>query len=198
MDAIAFLALGGTFVSVMTGNLVLLGLGVTDRALAARCAVAIVAYVVGAAVGARIARRGEDALEIPHGVATVVRIELGLIAAFTLMWQIGDGKPSEGWQYPLIVLAAMAMGMRSVAIRTISTGGISTTYLTGMFTAMIEDAVHAGPSSRLRRGAPIIAGVIVGAGVAGLLLDHAPRVAPLWPLTVLVVVLIFGRAARDS
>jgi uncharacterized membrane protein YoaK (UPF0700 family) len=198
MDAIAFLALGGAFVSVMTGNLVLLGLGVTKRALALRCAVAIVSYIVGAAVGARVARRGDDELEIPRSVAAVVWMEFGLIAAFTLLWQIGDGKPSAGWQYPLIILAAIAMGMRSAAIRRISTGGLSTTYLTGMFTAMIEDAVNAGPTARLHRGLPIIAGVVFGAGVSGLLVEHAPRAAPLWPLAILVVVLIFGREARET
>ena len=67
-----------------------------------------------------------------------------------------------------------------------------------MFTAMIDDAVNAGPTAGLHRGLPIIAGAVFGAGVAGLLVEHAPRAAPLWPLTILVVVLIFGRATRDS
>ena len=55
-DAIAFLALGGAFTSVMTGNLVLLGisLGQADAALGRQIAVAVIGYIAGCYIGARI------------------------------------------------------------------------------------------------------------------------------------------------
>jgi hypothetical protein len=56
-DAIAFLALGGAFTSVMARNLVLLGIsqGQADSQLARHVAVAIICYIAGSAVGARLA-----------------------------------------------------------------------------------------------------------------------------------------------
>ena len=56
-DATGFLALGGAFSSVMTGNLVILGVsaGTADRALAVNSGGAIASYIVGVLVGSRIA-----------------------------------------------------------------------------------------------------------------------------------------------
>src|SRR5689334_16310837 len=56
-DAIGLLALGGAFTSVMTGNMVLLGVSISsaDGALAASSGFAILAFCAGAALGARLA-----------------------------------------------------------------------------------------------------------------------------------------------
>jgi len=56
-DATGFLALGGAFSSVMTGNMVLLGLsaGTADTKLATNSGLAIASYIVGVLVGARVA-----------------------------------------------------------------------------------------------------------------------------------------------
>lgn len=56
-DAIGFLALGGAFASVMTGNLVLLGLsGGSGRGqLALTSSSAIASFIIGLLLGARIA-----------------------------------------------------------------------------------------------------------------------------------------------
>src|SRR3569833_3217547 len=56
-DAIGLLALGGAFTSVMTGNMVLLGVAASsaDGALAASSGFALLAFCAGAALGARLA-----------------------------------------------------------------------------------------------------------------------------------------------
>src|SRR3954447_10511837 len=56
-DAIGLLALGGAFTSVMTGNMVLLGVAASsaEGALAASSGLAILAFCAGAALGARLA-----------------------------------------------------------------------------------------------------------------------------------------------
>ena len=73
LDAVGFLGLGGVFASVMTGNLVLLGLsgGTRDRSLAVHAAVAIGCYVVGVAVGTRVVRAdaGTGRSTRPEGAA---------------------------------------------------------------------------------------------------------------------------------
>ena len=56
-DAIGLLVLGGAFTSVMTGNMVLLGVAAssTDGTLAASAGFSILAFCAGAALGARLA-----------------------------------------------------------------------------------------------------------------------------------------------
>lgn len=189
MDAIAFLGLGGVFASVMTGNLVVTGIGVADRRweLVWRALVALLGYVVGGAAGSRLARS--------RGVRTVLAIEGALLVAFVVLWEIPDGKPTGAWAVPLIALASSAMGLRSAAIFDLPGVGVSTTYLTGMLTAMIDDAVTSGRTPRIERGIPIFAAIVVGAGIAAWLVVDAPRLAPLFPLAVLIVVMSL---ARDS
>ena len=53
----AFFRLGGVFASVMTSNLVFVGVAVvkTEAAFGARCAVAILSYFVGVGLGSAIA-----------------------------------------------------------------------------------------------------------------------------------------------
>ena len=57
-DAIGYLALGNVFTSAMTGNLALLGIALAHRdgARIGRVLVSLVCYMVGAAIGARVAR----------------------------------------------------------------------------------------------------------------------------------------------
>src|ERR1700712_2825363 len=58
IDAIGFVGLGGAFTSVMTGNLVLTGVSLAhaDWQLLLRVAAAILSYVLGCGIGARVAR----------------------------------------------------------------------------------------------------------------------------------------------
>ncbi len=60
-DVASFTRLGNVFTSVMTGNLVLLGLaiGKLSGALATHAVVAFVAYVAGVAAGARLVPAGQ-------------------------------------------------------------------------------------------------------------------------------------------
>ena len=60
-DAIGYLALGNVFTSAMTGNLALLGIALAHRdgERIGRVLVSLVCYMVGAAIGARIARSAQ-------------------------------------------------------------------------------------------------------------------------------------------
>src|ERR1700753_2899118 len=56
MDAVAFLRLDNVFTSVMTGNMVLMGMGLgrADGAQHTHAAIAVVAYIGGAMIGGRL------------------------------------------------------------------------------------------------------------------------------------------------
>lgn len=63
-DAIGYLALGGAFTSVMTGNMVLFGLSVAERdsELLGHVLAVIAAYIGGCLLGARLAGHPADAI----------------------------------------------------------------------------------------------------------------------------------------
>ena len=89
-DATAFVKLGNVFTSVMTGNLVLLGLaiGKGDLQPAVHVALALVAFVAGAMVGGRIAGHPcETDGPWPHRLTIALCFELLLFVGFTVLWE---------------------------------------------------------------------------------------------------------------
>ncbi|MEU8261130.1 YoaK family protein [Micromonospora sp. NPDC048999] len=142
-DAVSYLGLGRAFPANMTGNTVLLGLGVAtgDLAAAGRSATALVAFLLGAgAVGAAVAVRGWS-----RGLVGALAVELLLLAALPAWWLALPGRPS-GWpQHGLIALLGGAMGVQSAVTYRWGRAGVSTTYITGTWTAF-----SIGVASRLR------------------------------------------------
>jgi uncharacterized membrane protein YoaK (UPF0700 family) len=90
-DAVGVLALGGAFTSVMTGNTVLLGIsiGTRDKILAMNSALAVIAFIAGCAVIARLA--GTAKATDPSWPPAVTR---ALTAQLVLVFRSG------GWQTP--------------------------------------------------------------------------------------------------
>jgi uncharacterized membrane protein YoaK (UPF0700 family) len=143
-DAISYLGLGHVFPANMTGNTVLLGIGLAtaDPGAATRSATALGAFLVGAAaVGAALPQRvGRGALHAVLGVEAVLLTALcgGWLAA-------GAGHPAGAVRYALIGLAGATMGVQSAVVRTLGVP-VATTYITGTWTAL-----SAGVGARLRR-----------------------------------------------
>jgi uncharacterized membrane protein YoaK (UPF0700 family) len=202
MDAIGFIALGGVFASVMTGNLVLAGVSIGRRngSLAAHVGVALAGYIVGVVVGVVVAGRpvsGRDTW--PQRMTAALAVELALIAGLTVGWELVDGHPAGGTQLALLALAALAMGIQSAAVRSLADPGLSSTYLTGTLTGLVS-AVAAGEGlSGQRRNIAVIVAVIVGAAAGGALVVEAPRAAPAVALAALgLVVVTAGVTASRS
>lgn len=191
MDAITFTRLGDVFSSVMTGNLVLLGVsaGRADGALAVHVAVAVAGFVGGVLLAgtitgppARVAGRW------PPRVSAALAVELALLAGFSAGWAAGSGRPDGTGQLVLLLLAATAMGVQTGAVRAIGITGLSTTYLTGTLAGILATLVTDGRLQR--RSLVILAALIVGAAVAALLVVHVPTAAPALPVALLLVVLV--------
>jgi len=205
LDAIGFLGLGGVFASVMTGNLVLLGLsgGTRDGSLAARTAVAIGWYVVGVAVGTRVARAGHPSggRGWSRGLQWVVAVELVLVVSFTVGWEVARSTPGTPAQLVLIGMAATAMGLQGAAIRASTGTGTSTTYLTGTLTGVVATLAAGRPLREEWEGVAIILAVLAGAVLAGTALTERSGLAPLVPLVALAAALVVARrlvAARPT
>lgn len=212
-DVMAFTRLGSVFASVMTSNILFLGLAAAQHSgtLAEHAAVSLAGYVIGVAAAARLARppvRSHSAaaeasdgsrsagcgggLWSPRIVGTLT-IELAVLAGFTVGWELTGGRPIGGAKFVLIALAAMAMGIQSTVVAEIGIAGVSTTYLTGTLTTLIDAIARPRPDRRANaRLAAALGALAAGALLAGLLLATVPSAAPAIPLVMLVSVIAVG------
>jgi uncharacterized membrane protein YoaK (UPF0700 family) len=192
MDVACVTRLGGVFSSVMTGNLVLLGLAAAHQSgeLAAHTALAFVGYVAGVALGTWIARPPRLPEQAwPAAVTLTLVVELAVMVAFSAGWELTHAQPTGSPQLLLLVVATLAMGLQSAAMRGLGTS-VSTTYLTGTLTRVVASLVaKPRPGHIDHRGVAVLTAVAVGAAVGGVLILIAPAVLPALPLTTLAVII---------
>ena len=190
-DALCLLRLGGVFASVITGNLVLLGVSAA-RSLASpavRAVVAVGAYVLGTFVGSRLVAPWRHAARSSGTPLAAARrclvVETVLLLGLGAGWIATRQRPHGGSELALLALAGAAMGLQSVAVRSLGRPGLSTTYLTGAATRLVSGIGEPGWWRRFDwvqvRALP---GVIVGAAAEAALLRYLPWPGPL-PAAVL-------------
>lgn len=192
MDVASFTRLGGVFSSVMTGNLVLLGLAAARPSgeLATHTASAFAGYVTGAALGTWIAGSPRPREQTwPVAVTMTLVVELAVMGGFSAGWELAHAQPTGGPQLVLLVVATLGMGLQSAAVRGLGTT-VSTTYLTGTLTGVVASLVATQRSRHLdHRGVAVLTAVAVGAAVGGVLILTAPAVFPALPLATLTAVI---------
>jgi uncharacterized membrane protein YoaK (UPF0700 family) len=193
VDAVSYLALGRVFTANMTGNTVLLGLALVQRDGGAiiRTALALGAFVAGAAIGAWLVHRSEGPAEWPRGVTIALGIECVLLAALAA--------DRSAMLVGRVALAALAMGIQSAAARRLDVFGIATTFVTGTLTSLVSliarhgvGPTAAGHGKRLLATAWVV--YVVGAMAAGAAMQTMPGVALLVPMLVVVGVVAIATA----
>jgi uncharacterized membrane protein YoaK (UPF0700 family) len=196
-DAIGFVGLGGVFTSVMTGNMVLLGVSISqwDGTLALHTLSAIACFALGCGIGARIAHlpRDEDPVW-PHAVTRALAVELGVFAIFLVGWLATGGDPGTAMQLLLLVVNAIGLGIQSSAIQRFGVSGLSTTYLTGTLTSVVIRVMTGQRLRHVRSSLEILLALVVGAVAGGWLTLHLWAAAPV--LQVVCVGLTLVVAAR--
>lgn len=180
-DALGFLALGSAFTSVMTGNMVLFGVATAqgDANLMLLTAVAIGAFVAGAAAGARIAGSPVSGDPVwPPSVTRALTVELALFTGVGIAWWALGSEPPASTYLPLLAASAAALGLQSSAIQRFGVSGLSTTYLTGTLTTVVIRLTTGHGFRAVRHSAVILLGLIVGAGAMAALIALAPVLVP--------------------
>ena len=196
VDVTSFLALGNVFSSVVTGDLVLLGAsaGTGRPELAVHSGVALAGYVAGVMAGAPLAgRRHHAAGTWPPSVTITLAVELVILAAFSVGWELAGTHPSGGGQLALVAVLAAAMGLQAAGVRRL--GQMSTTYLTSTLTALIAGLVTGGKPDGMARSMGVLATLIIGAIAASILLEQARAWLPLvilLPLGLVIVASVAG------
>jgi uncharacterized membrane protein YoaK (UPF0700 family) len=202
-DATAFERLGHVFASVITGNLVLLGISAVhadgDLALFSACALA--GYAAGVLLAAPRRRESiaTDAPVWPVSATAALSFQLALLLAFGVLWELDGHHPARAMQIVLLVTCAAAMGVQSTAVRRL--GQMSTTYLTSTLTGLLEAVVVRRWVPGHGRSLGILLAAVVGAAAAVALITYAkPWLPALQLLPVAIVVLGSTRliGTRDS
>lgn len=187
-DAIGLLVLGGAFTSVMTGNLVLLGVSASsaDGLLAVAAGGAIVAFCAGAALGARLAGSpAADDRVWPRPVTLGLTVEFAFIAAYAVGWWVTGASPGPTTALVLLSTTALALGIQSSTVQRFGVSGMSTTYLTGTLTTVVMRLATGRGVREVWHSIEILLGLVAGAGAGALLVLLAPLFAPLLQVVVL-------------
>ena len=198
-DAIGFLALGSAFTSVMTGNMVLVGVavGTGDASAVGLVLTAIAAYVVGVGLGTRVAGQPrDDDATWPPAVTRALLVELALVTAYGVAWWSLGSAPAEHWFAPLLALNAAALGVQSSAILRFGVSGLSTTYLTGTLTTLVVRLASGRPLHTVGHPARILVALVSGAGAGAALVDLAPVAAPVLQIALLLGAVVTGRRCQ--
>jgi uncharacterized membrane protein YoaK (UPF0700 family) len=187
-DAIGLLTLGGAFTSVMTGNLVLLGVSASsaDGLLAIASGGAILAFCAGAALGARLAGGPTAGDRIwPRAVTVGLAVEFAFIAAYAVGWWVTGGSPGSAVALVLLFCTAVALGIQSSTVQRFGVSGMSTTYLTGTLTTVVIRLAGGRGIREVWHSIEILLGLVAGAAAGGLLVLVVPLLAPVLQLVAL-------------
>jgi uncharacterized membrane protein YoaK (UPF0700 family) len=174
IDAVSYIALRHIFTANMTGNIVLLGFALAGvpGLSALRSLTAFTAFFVGALIGGRLATKLAP-LSSYRWKMTAFACEALFLLAATLASIVPIPFDSTR-MYAVIVLTALAMGLRNATVRKIALPDLTTTVLTLTITGLAADSSLAGGGDpRWQRRVMSILLMFAGAVVGALLLRHS-------------------------
>jgi uncharacterized membrane protein YoaK (UPF0700 family) len=180
VDAVSYIGIGQVFTANMTGNIVLLGfasVGTLGFSLP-RSLTALTGFLIGALIGGHTAAKLAD-IASRRWMTTAFACESiflfgGTLAAIGYQSQTGEVLRT----YAIILLTALAMGLRNATVRKLAVPDLTTTVLTLTVTGLAADSSFAGGTNpRWRRRVLSIASMLTGAGLGALLVRHSLTLA---------------------
>ena len=145
VDAVSYIALGHVFTANMTGNIVLLGFALAGvpGLSALRSLAALAAFLVGASIGGRLATTLAPLSSNRWRITAFGSEALFLLGATLASIGFVSG-PDSTRLYAVIILTALAMGLRNATVRKIGQADLTTTVLTLTITGLAADSSFAG------------------------------------------------------
>src|SRR5262245_19970579 len=167
VDAVSFLGLGRVFTANMTGNVVFLGFAAAGAPglSIARSLTSLGAFAVGAVIGGRLG----VGLTVTSSRRSLLAAGLAETALLLLAALVSVGfnvETAPPWTrlYAVIVLTAVAMGLRNAVVRRLAVPDLTTTVLTLTVTGIAADSHFAGGSNpRIGRRAASVVSMCAGA-----------------------------------
>ena len=204
VDSVSVLALGRVFTANMTGNIVFIGFamaGVPGFSLP-HSITALAGFLAGAVVGGRLGSlMSQKSRERWVRTAVFCEASLLLLAGFALVgFEIVEATPPMRI-YSIIILTAIAMGLRNATVRRLAVPDLTTTVLTLTVTGIAADSSLAGGNNpRVGYRLASIFLMFFGAASGAVLLRFGPA-APLLLSGMLVLVsvgLLSSETKKDA
>jgi uncharacterized membrane protein YoaK (UPF0700 family) len=195
-NVLSLTALGGVPASIMTANLVLVGLSIThhEGALGWHAGAALAGFIVAVFLTSRLIRAHDnDDVDAerpvwPRPVTVAIAAEAVPLIGVAVAWGLAAGRPTGATQLTMCTAAAVVMGIQSAAVRALGVAGLSSTFFTGTLTDTVRDLTGPGPL-RWSAGASGLVALVAGAAAQGAVLTYGPqRLGPLLPLVLVCCV----------
>ncbi len=202
VDAVGYLGLDRVFTGNMTGNIVILGMGVAgaDDLPVLGPAIALAGFTAGA-FAAGLALRGRPAASWDTRVTVLLGTGALVLVVLTAAAVITGDSPTATGQVVIATAVAAVMGQQAMVARALAVKDMTTVVVTSTLASLAGETWPAGVRGAVgnRRLAAIV--VIFLGAVAGALLLRLHIAVPLGlaaALTCVVVVVGHLRLHRDS
>lgn len=196
LDCLAWLHLGKVFLSIMTGNVLFLGLaaGTGQAGLLGRAAVALVAFSAGTLVGSWLTGGRLLPGVRSTGMALTLRLEVAVLVLFAVVWLAGGNPADTGVvAFALIAIGAVASGLQAAVALAWHLPNVVTVAMTGTIAQLAalagwsrsdahSSAVADAPPARL------LAQLLLTYVIAAIVVASLPR----WPVLALGPVALLG------
>ncbi|WP_240311727.1 YoaK family protein [Nocardioides houyundeii] len=206
VDAVGYLGLDKVFTGNMTGNVVILGMalvGAEDLPIAGPV-LALVGFMVGAALGGRVLKRAAGAWTrlTTRLFASVAVVMIGL-AVLLLVTEA----PGPAVALTVTTLLGAVMGVQAATARFIAVKDVTTVVVTSTITGLAADSVFGSGKAKASGGGSgrrflavvlILAGATTGAALLTLHIGAGLMVAGLIVLLVTSAGALHDRAARNG
>lgn len=201
VDAVMLLGFN-VLTAAQTGNTILLAVAIAQGhfTIGLSAAVSVVAYVAGVSLGEAFVIRFSKMRGLTDIAMTLV-VELIFLVGLLASWHLLGIVASPAGTLALVTLAAVAMGIQSVAVRNFHNGP-TTTYVTGVLTSFASGVVQSYLAGRTPPASPdktsgdspwkygLVWGTYtLGAIASGLLFLRVGEMALLLPTAAVAVVI---------
>ncbi|WP_312182513.1 YoaK family protein [Arthrobacter sp.] len=201
IDALGYLGLDQVFTGNMTGNVLLLGMAFAGGAdlPVLRPALALVFFILGAALAGRVLRHGSEGWSMR--VTAALMVVAGTITLLAVFTAVVDVQADEVLGSVTTSSMASAMGIQAATAKRLKVAEISTVVVTSTITGLAADSRLAGGNGRFwaRRVlavALILAGAVAGAAALNVGLWLGFAVSALISTTVVVLGTVRARGER--
>ncbi|TCP50766.1 uncharacterized membrane protein YoaK (UPF0700 family) [Tamaricihabitans halophyticus] len=199
IDAAGYLGLDKVFAGNMTGNVVILGMAAVgaDELPVAGPAVALVGFLVGAALAGR-AVRGQPTGWSPRCSWLLIGAGLLMSSVAAMLLAFGDDL-ARPWALTVTAGMAAAMGVQAAAARHVAIKDLTTVVVTSTITGLAADSrVGAGNEQPWLRRAGAISLIALGALAGATLLMVHIGLAVATAAALMLGVAIVGQLTRSG
>ncbi|GAA1735425.1 YoaK family protein [Brachybacterium phenoliresistens] len=200
IDAVGYLGFDRVFSGNMTGNVVLLGMGIAgaEGLPVVRPALALAGFLLGAVLGGRILGKTPKNVWAPRTTLLLLLVAAGLLGSAVLAGI--PGSPTHAiLGSSTTTLLAVAMGMQAAAARRLAVADVTTVVVTSTIVGLAADSRLAGGKGEAwgRRLLAIVL-IVLGALVGALTLSVSFWLGIALTVAITLTVAILGHRSRDA